>query len=259
MGCLRGHHFEYRNGHYICRKCGYDNSKRGLRDTAIIFGIFAIIAIIGYVIYQSGIIQKETVNAVNIISTTKPTLEGISNLTSKISDKLYHDPMKDKPVIEVPTLEHKIHDLINVQREQNGLKPLLFDSQLDTIARAHSTDMATRNYFAHDTPEGISFLDRYKQAGYNCGIKYDETPNSYRISEGGENIFQNNLYNSIEYVNNYATKIDWNNMDRLASSTVSGWMASPGHRQNILTPQFQNEGIGVAIAGIKVYITEDFC
>lgn len=108
--------------------------------------------------------------------------------------------------------------------------------------------MATRNYFEHDTPEGITFSDRYNQAGYNCQ------------GWSGENIFQNNLYNSVEYVDGIPTSYDWNDMNALATSTVYGWMNSTGHRENILQSQFQNEGIGVAISNdSKVYITEDFC
>jgi uncharacterized protein YkwD len=45
----------------------------------------------------------------------------------------------------------------------------------------------------------------------------------------------------------------------LATETVNGWMNSPGHRINILTPHFQSEGIGVSISGNQVYLTQNFC
>ena len=52
----------------------------------------------------------------------------------------------------------------------------------------------------------------------------------------------------------------WNSPADIALSTVSGWMSSSGHRQNILTSTYDREGIGITIAkDIKVYITEDFC
>lgn len=45
---------------------------------------------------------------------------------------------------------------------------------------------------------------------------------------------------------------------KLASSTVRGWMNSPGHRQNILNPYYDKEGIVVSISSDdKVYITQD--
>jgi hypothetical protein len=58
-------------------------------------------------------------------------------------------------------------------------------------------------------------------------------------------------YNSIP-------KYNWNSQDEIAQSTVQGWMNSPGHHDNILRSTWDTEGIGVAISGDKVYITEDF-
>ena len=75
----------------------------------------------------------------------------------------------------------------------------------------------------------------------------------------GENILQNNLYNSYQTLNGIPVHYDWQDMDKIASSTVNGWMNSPGHRSNILG-YYHSQGIGVAISSDdKVYITEDFC
>lgn len=166
-------------------------------------------------------------------------------------------PLDSKPVINIPVLENKIHDLINVQRTQNSLTALSFDPQLNLIARAHSQDMATRNYFEHDTPEGADPTARALSAGYHC---HKDLPNGYYVDGLAENIYQNNLYNSYETMDGVIVSHDWNDMDALASSTVQGWMHSTGHRENILTSTFDREGIGVAISSDdKVYITEDFC
>jgi len=51
----------------------------------------------------------------------------------------------------------------------------------------------------------------------------------------------------------------WNSPEAIAQTTVAGWMNSSGHRENILTLTFDREGIGIAIASEKVYITENFC
>jgi len=41
---------------------------------------------------------------------------------------------------------------------------------------------------------------------------------------------------------------------------VRGWMDSPGHRKNILTPHWRNEGVGVFLSpDEKVFITQNFC
>ncbi|MDA8175279.1 MAG: CAP domain-containing protein [Nitrospiraceae bacterium] len=159
----------------------------------------------------------------------------------------------ERPRINPVTLEARIHQLIDVQRVKAGLKPLVFSRRLCAIARGHSRDMAQRDYFSHFSPEGESPLARYRQAGFSCRIRV-----GYRIYEGGENIFQNNLYSSVMYING-TPHFNWNSLEEIARSTVSGWMNSPGHRRNILEPVFRAEGIGVYIKGRKVYITEDFC
>ena len=79
------------------------------------------------------------------------------------------------------------------------------------------------------------------------------------LSGVAENIFQNNLYDSVTIIG-IVPIYDWNSQDQLAQSTVDGQMDSAGHRQNILSNIYNVEGIGVAIASDnKVYITQDFC
>ena len=56
------------------------------------------------------------------------------------------------------------------------------------------------------------------------------------------------------------TNKEWLTPNELAESAVQGWMNSPGHRQNILTPHWRSEGIGVAVSNDgKVLATQDFC
>jgi uncharacterized protein YkwD len=84
---------------------------------------------------------------------------------------------------------------------------------LDVAAQAHALDMKVRGYFDHNTPGGQSPFDRI-DALFN-GIN----PFSWM----GENIakgFED------------------------AASTCEGWMNSPGHRANILRPQFDSIGTG---------------
>ena len=51
----------------------------------------------------------------------------------------------------------------------------------------------------------------------------------------------------------------WNDPDHVAKDAVNGWMDSPGHRKNILTPEFDREGIGVKVSAFSIYITQNFC
>ena len=152
-------------------------------------------------------------------------------------------------------LASMIHELINEKRKENGLDSLHWDQQLETIALSHSRDMAQRDYFDHISPEGKDFADRYKEHGYT-----KETVVGDKVYVGGENLFLNNVVESYTYdqVTSEIHEYVFNNLDRLARSTVDGWMESPGHRENILAP-FSREGIGVIVTDEgDVYITENF-
>ena len=159
-----------------------------------------------------------------------------------------------KPSINLSNLEKQIHENINRERQKHGLPLLRWNDALSRIARKHSNDMARRNYFSHRSPDGRDFLYRYRQAGYSCAVQVNE-----RMYTGAENIFQNNLYDRVVFVDG-AAHFDWNTSRKIAESTVHGWMNSPGHRKNILMPHWKSEGIGVAVSpDDKVYITQNFC
>jgi uncharacterized protein YkwD len=161
---------------------------------------------------------------------------------------------RSQPKLSAAGLEKQIHTLINKERHKQGLSQLEWDDALAHIGRKHSRDMAVRNYFDHYSPEGFDFLDRYQQAGYLCSIRINRT-----IHMGAENIALNNLYDSVTTMNGDAF-YDWNSQEKIADTTVRGWMNSPGHRKNILTPHWRHEGIGVNIApDDKIYITQNFC
>lgn len=182
-------------------------------------------------------------------------LQMFSCSTQRVVPLSEQTPAKEiKPLIRIADLEKKIHDLINRERRNHGLTSLDWNSTLSNIARKHSMDMAKRNYFSHESPEGQSFSFRYSREGFACSVPVQD-----RIFLGAENILQNNLYDRVVYVNG-AARYDWNSSKKIAESTVDGWMNSPGHRKNILTPHWRSEGIGIAVSpDDKVYITQNFC
>jgi len=160
-----------------------------------------------------------------------------------------------KPEINITELEKEIHNLVNNERQSYGLSTLQLDSKLSDIARVHSVDMSLNGYLSHINLKGQDPTARATSAGYSCFKSYG----SYYTNGIAENIFQNNLYDSVTYVNGIPI-YSWNSQEELASSTVSGWMSSSGHRQNILTATYDREGIGIAISSDnKIYITQDFC
>jgi uncharacterized protein YkwD len=113
-----------------------------------------------------------------------------------------------------PVAERQLFDLVNEERAQRGLGALEWDNRLVPVARSHSEEMFRLKYFGHESPVSGSPFDRLKSAG----ITY---------SRAGENLA-------------YAQSV---------SVAHRALMQSPGHRENILRPEFTRIGIGVVSAG----------
>jgi len=210
------------------------------------------------------IVEQEQTGSISAISTPVFTLSPVAMITSPKPTALPTPPLTvatgDGAVYPFQTstsaLEQRVHELVNQQRSGDGLSVLRFDPVLADIARKHSEDMAKQHYIAHMNPAGQNPTARGNAAGYTCRKDYG----SYYTYGIAENLFQNNLYSSATYFSNRKTVYNWNSPEAIAQITVAGWMNSSGHRENIFTPNFDREGIGVAIASDdKVYITEDFC
>jgi uncharacterized protein YkwD len=134
-------------------------------------------------------------------------------------------------------LERLIHERVNHRRDARGLENLTWNEDLATVARYHSNHMANESYFAHVSPSGESPGDRYDAFGVRCA--------------GGENL------GYVRYRGASFTD------EELARRIVTGWMNSEGHRENLLRPRFEEEGIGVTVAerdgSLHVYATQNFC
>lgn len=76
--------------------------------------------------------------------------------------------LADPGVDATPTeIEKKVLKLINIERQKNGLHPLLWDKQLYDAAQSHSEDMASENYFSHASLNEKKYTDRIREAGYD--------------------------------------------------------------------------------------------
>jgi uncharacterized protein YkwD len=115
----------------------------------------------------------------------------------------------------------QVLSIVNQERASAGCEPLHSDSRLVAAAQGHSSDMARRDYFSHDTPEGVAFDQRIKAAGYP--------------QPGAENIAMG---------------------QRSAAEVMDAWMHSDGHRRNILNCDLTTIGIGLDTDGW--YWTQDF-
>ena len=110
--------------------------------------------------------------------------------------------------------------LHNEIRAQHGLKALRQNKRLRKAAVGHSRDMVRHDYFEHTTPQGVTMLDRILKSRY------------VRANQGwmlGENLAWG--------TGAYGTP----------RGALAGWMASPGHRENILRSAYRDVGIGVVL------------
>ena len=151
----------------------------------------------------------------------------------------------------ITNLEKEILKIVNQKRKEHNLKPLKLEEKLNLIAKKHSQDMVKRNYTSHITPDGLNPNDRAKKAGFN--IKKMEK-GGYRIGIG-ENIYETQAIAE----ENGKTRYYLEKYSIVAKKAVDSWMASDGHRKNILNPDYKITGIGVAISkDKKIKITQVF-
>lgn len=105
--------------------------------------------------------------------------------------------------------------------------PLAWNNALAAAAAAHSSDMAARDYFAHDSPDGGTLAERADAAGYRWRALAENIAAGYR---------------SIDAV-------------------TDAWIGSPGHCANVMQPSLRDVGMACVAsdsASYPTYWTMDF-
>lgn len=193
----------------------------------------------------------------SLVALTAATLAGCApTVGSGPRAKLSHD----SPEIDLTRLERDVQERGNVERRRAGASPLRWSDSLATIARRHSADMARRGYFAHVTPDGLDPSARARAYGLRCEITEGRT-----VWRGvAENLSYTQRFSSGRTITSSdgrsETTYDWKTTEDLAAEVVSRWMASPGHRANLLNPRSRRAGVGVAPGPEhRLYFTHVFC
>ncbi|GAB6100233.1 hypothetical protein JCM16358_21120 [Halanaerocella petrolearia] len=109
-------------------------------------------------------------------------------------------------------MEKKVVELVNQERQKQGLEPYQHNQKVSEVARTKAQDMAENNYFSHTSPTYGSPFEMLSQ--FNV---------SYRTA--GENIAKG---------------------QGTAQQVMNSWMNSSGHRRNILSQRFTQIGVGLA-------------
>lgn len=126
-------------------------------------------------------------------------------------------------VVHRTRVEDEVVILVNEARAKTGVGPLAIDGRLREAARAHSADMARRGFVAHNNPDGKSPAERMRAAGYE--------------QAGAENVARG---------------------QPRPTEVMRAWMNSPGHRANIVNPEFKSIGVGIHMADGGPWWTQNF-
>jgi uncharacterized protein YkwD len=126
-------------------------------------------------------------------------------------------PEKRTAVTVMDRYEAHLAAAINVTRKRHGLRSLRLVPGLMLSSGKHSLQMACRGYFSHSSVNGASFITRVKSF-------YGSGTSSY--FSAGENLL-------------------WAQPRATPRQVVKRWLASPGHRQVLLSPLWRVFGVGV--------------
>jgi uncharacterized protein YkwD len=159
--------------------------------------------------------------------------------------------------VDTAIVEAAIHERVNEIRRDRNRSTLAYDGDLAEIAAYYSRRMADEDFFAHTAPDGQTLLDRYDRFGYECRVD----TGGQRYVTGGENLAYTYAYVPVR-TEGGVVSYDGNET-RIAHGIVEGWMNSPGHRENLLRPYWNREGIGVVLDAedgrTRVVATQNFC
>ena len=137
------------------------------------------------------------------------------------------------------TFERQMLDLINQERTSRGIDPLALELRLNEASEDHSVWMDDTGQFSHTGIGGSNPGDRMRDAGFTFDGAWTWGENiAFQSERGGPGIADDviDLHTSL--------------------------MNSPGHRANILNPDFEWIGIGIEVGDARgfdaVYVTQNF-
>lgn len=148
---------------------------------------------------------------IELLATGPSGLEVVANFPVYVGIEPPADvSLERRPSENAEAAVEKLRELLNAERRQVGLRPLEFDPRLSEVALAHSLDMADQRFFGHESPTRGDPLRRAKESGLS-------------LRHLGENVGRAPSAQDLHHL----------------------LMGSPGHRGNILKPEFTHVGIGV--------------
>ena len=128
--------------------------------------------------------------------------------------------------VSAESAEQDVLKLVNRDRAAAGLGAVTWDPKLAEVARAHSRDMSEHDFVGHVSPRTGTALDRVHKGGLTPELILENVGRAYSAQE-----------------------------------VEAGFMASPGHRANVVEPRAKQLGVGVVLGApvtgtIPLYVTQ---
>lgn len=124
------------------------------------------------------------------------------------------------------SFEKQVLVLTNAERTKRGLAPLIWDDELARAARYHAADMYVQDYGGHLTKDAI--------------IRKGQSPGEFPQEDIKSRVLRFLRKPRFPIGENIHARRN----DAKPADIVAAWMASPGHRANILTPEYRKLGVG---------------
>ncbi|RQG93851.1 CAP domain-containing protein [Natrarchaeobius chitinivorans] len=236
-----------------------DRNERAVFRSAIrLLGTVALISVLAFGVVTLAPSTLETVSDVDVVDVREPPDPSsdpppVDEHTPAVTDP--DDPGVSEYETDVETItsddvERFVHAEVNDRRADHGLEALEWDGTVASVSRAHSHDMADREYFAHVNPDDEGPYDRFSAVDDYC--------RGY-----GENIALTWVDRPVERPGDDDI-VEYHTAEGLATGLVDQWMNSSAHRDAILEnhggPQWDRGGVGVYIADDgEVYASHNFC
>jgi len=135
------------------------------------------------------------------------------------------------------TLETRIFEIVKDARHtiDPNAKTLVLDPELVAVARRRSEDMAAKNYMAHVSPDGQTSATLIMDVDADFeGLLGENIAAQYYVKQSGVD------------VNTFAQRF------------VQTWLDSPQHKENLAFAAYDRSGVGAAVNGDTIYVTELF-
>lgn len=169
--------------------------------------------------------------------------------------------VKDNPYANTNTTENEIgyngnlnenkvlaelYTLTNINRGNKNIDTLELNDSLENVAQYKANNMKQKDYVSHTSPSGSNLTDRLNKFGLKC-------------EQSGENIGQIHYKREIE-VNYKDEPVNYTTEKELASGIDKQFMNRDGNKNNIISRQYDDYGIGLSITeNGKVYVSQIFC